>query len=110
MTRKSLSITTLLVSVVLGIISFKIFDEAVLTSLIITIGIVLCVIFIMMKSLKSINIGQYVHIVAQKMNGRLKTVFFKKKKEIPLILELLENYYKNACENNKKYFDSFLKL
>lgn len=29
---------------------------------------------------------------------------FKKKKETPAILSLLESYYKNACANNKKYF------
>ncbi|MBO7462022.1 MAG: hypothetical protein J6T96_05455 [Bacteroidales bacterium] len=52
MTRKSLSIITLLVSIIFGVISFKIFDEAVLTSLIVTIGVVLCVVFIMMKPTK----------------------------------------------------------
>ena len=31
-------------------------------------------------------------------------MFFKKKKEVPLVLELLENYYKNAREGNKKCF------
>lgn len=31
-------------------------------------------------------------------------MFFKKKKETPLILTLLENYYKCACVGNKKYF------